>query len=756
MNTQSMAMGGKKAERLQRALKKAVAQVIEGKLGPVDPQTARRLMLGTVGDAFHALSVLANNNGHAASALEFADCALASDAACPEFHIARGRALKPLQRLDDAASSYRSALRLRPSSAEAWVSLGIVLRLQGRLDEAADCQRKALAIRPDFPEALINLANVLVSRVTNMVGNSMTAEELREAEKILRRVVGLAPTHVDAMHNLGLVLKLTGRYHEAAEWFNRALGQASGRVDSCVEFAELLQRELRPDLARDLLARWLGHHGSHPAVEILLSECHAALGETEDALRVLDGVAAANAQQSGVKERLRKAIVETKRGRDMKSMRALYWYRAAVDARPEYMEVVCSYLLSMCYEEEDPAALLSEHQRRIAPALSVVPTNDLPPLLPLPAEGRRLRIGYLSFDFKSHSVAFFLESLFERHDRERFEVHAYKTNAVGDAMTERLKSLADHWVECIGLSDAEIAQKIRADGIDILVDLCGHTNGSRMGVLQRRPASCQVEYLGYPATTGARCFDFRFTDWVIDGAGDEQYNSEALLRLPQSMFCYRPVPMPEVAALPSIERGYVTFGSFNNLSKVSDATLRMWVDVLHAVPDSRLLLKSQQLTLHGNRQYLIRHFADAGIAEERLLLNSFNPDPQGHLSTYHQVDIGVDTYPYSGATTTCEALCMGVPVVTRVGRTQPSRMSASILGAVGLHDLITQDSEKYVQRVVELASDVSRLAELRAGLRSRVLSSRLSDSAGFARDFEVLLSRAFEAVLARTSEPATA
>jgi predicted O-linked N-acetylglucosamine transferase (SPINDLY family) len=751
-----MAMGGKKADRLQRALKKAVGQAIGGKLGQIDPLAARRLMLAPVGDAFHALSVFANTNGHPVSALEFADCALASDGACPDFHLARGRALKPLQRLDDAASSYRSALRLRPSCAEAWVSLGIVLRLQGRLEEAADCQRKALAIRPDFPEALINLANVLIDRVTDMVGDSMTAEEMREAEKILRRVLGLAPTHVDAMHNLGLVLKLTGRYHEAAEWFNRAMGQASGRVDSCVEFAELLQRELRPDLARDLLVRWIGEHGSHPAVEILLSECHAALGERDEAIRVLDAVTAANQRQSDAKERLRKSIVDTKSGRDLKSMRALDWYRAAVDARPEYMEVVCSYLLSLCYEEEDPAALLSEHQRRIAPALGVVPTNDLPRVLPISAEGRRLRIGYLSFDFKAHSVAFFLESLFEQHDRERFEVYGYKTNAVGDAMTERLKSLADHWVECIGLSDAEIAQKILADGIDILVDLCGHTNGSRMGVLQRRPAPCQVEYLGYPATTGATCFDFRFTDWVIDRAGDEQYNSEALLRLPQTMFCYRPLPMPEVAALPAMERGYVTFGSFNNLCKVSDATLRMWADVLHAVPGSRLLLKSQQLTLHGNRQYLIHFFADAGISEERLLLNSFNPDPHGHLSTYHQVDIGVDTYPYSGATTTCEALCMGVPVVTRVGRTQPSRMSASILGAVGLHDLITQDAEQYVQRVAELASDISRLAELRAGLRSRVVSSRLSDSAGFARDFEVLLSRAFEAVLARSSELATA
>ncbi|MEY8688788.1 MAG: tetratricopeptide repeat protein [Leptothrix sp. (in: b-proteobacteria)] len=726
-------------------------------------QTLRRLLKRQPGiaDAHRLLSVLAESQARPADALRHAQVAVAQAPGRADIHVAHGRALKASGRLDDAAGAYLRALRLRSDYAEAHVSLGIVRRLQGRLDDAIEQQRQALRLRADFPEALNNLGNALAERIAQAVDGQFTAEDLREAEQLQRRALALAPGNANAMRSLALVLKLTGRYQEAVELFNRALGAEPARIDTCIQFAELLQLNTHHDLARNLLLRWLGEHGgplaggSGSGVGIeptvlsvamsLLVESLVQLGEADIAVLWLNRIDAISPGSPTARHHRGRVMQQRWEG-DVDVYQSMAMFRQAIDARPDYLEAVCSYLMTRSYVECDPAVNLAEHRLRIAPVLAAVPTAAPAATASIPAAPRRadarIRIGYVSHDFKRHSVAYFMEAVLASHDRSRFELVGYKTHAADDEVTLRLRDLFDVWVESNHLSDAQLADRVRADRIDVLIDLNGLTSGTRIGLFQRRPAPCQLTYLGYPTTTGADCFDGRLSDVVIDPAGpvdSQAHNSEPLLRLPQSMFCYRPGPAPTVSPLPALRAGAVTFGSFNNLYKANERTLSLWRDVLRAVPGSRLLLKAQSLGTHSNREHLLQRFATLGIEPQRLTFLPWNPDVQAHLEAYNHVDIGLDTTPFNGATTTCESLWMGVPVLTLAGRTHPSRMGASILGAAGLADWVTHSEADYVARAVAAVSDLSRLAALRADLREQLSASRLLDGAGFTRDYEALL-----------------
>jgi predicted O-linked N-acetylglucosamine transferase (SPINDLY family) len=325
----------------------------------------------------------------------------------------------------------------------------------------------------------------------------------------------------------------------------------------------------------------------------------------------------------------------------------------------------------------------------------------------------------------------------EHYDRERFEVHCYATNGAVDEVSERLRARVDGWVQAERLTDEELAARVRADGIDILVDLAGHTSGNRLLAFARRAAPVQVTWLGYPTTTGLSAMDYRITDWEVDPAGYEAFNAERPLRLPGSYFCYRPYERaPQVAPLPALRSGTVTFGSFNNFAKVSPAVLALWAQVLQAVPGSRLLLKARSLADAQVRQALLERLGAQGIEGERIDLRGWEAEVGGQLALYGEVDIGLDTWPYNGATTTCEALWMGVPVVSLSGATHASRMGRSILKAAGLAHCVADTPEAYVRAAVALAGDLDALARLRAGLRERLRASPLTDEIAFTRNLE--------------------
>jgi len=348
---------------------------------------------------------------------------------------------------------------------------------------------------------------------------------------------------------------------------------------------------------------------------------------------------------------------------------------------------------------------------------------------------RRLRLGYVSPDFRRHSVSYFFEPILAAHDRDRFEVYCYAEVSPGDEVTQRLKVLADGWVTTVGMSDAALAQRIHADHIDILIDLAGHTGGNRLGAFTYKPAPIQATYLGYFTTTGLESMDYWISDEVMTPEDTVEQSTETIWRLGRSCVVYRPPATAPAVAERSAD-GAVTFGSFSDLSKVSPVAVERWAEILKQVPGSRLLLKAKQLSDEGERRKWQERFVAQGIGAERLELRSRTESLEAHLEMYGEVDIALDSMPRTGGTTTAEALYMGVPVISLAGERFIERLSASMLEAVGLDELVATSSEDYIGKAIELAGDGARRTRLRHDLRGRMEASGLCDAAGLTRSLE--------------------
>jgi predicted O-linked N-acetylglucosamine transferase (SPINDLY family) len=357
-----------------------------------------------------------------------------------------------------------------------------------------------------------------------------------------------------------------------------------------------------------------------------------------------------------------------------------------------------------------------------------------------PLAGRRLRIGYASPDFCSHSCSYFLVPLLAGHDRAAVDLFAYSDVADPDGVTAAFRNLVPNWRETFGLDDAAFCAAVRNDGIDVLVDCAGHTRGNRLGAFAQRPAPVQFTWLGYPDTTGLACFDARLVDAVSDPPGDsDDAASEPLARLGGGFLAYMPPPFaPPLAPPPIAKLGVPTFGSFNNLPKISDASVALWACVLRAVPEAQLAVKAMGLGEASAQARLAARFAASGIDPARVVPIPFDSAVQSHIARYSGIDIALDTTPYNGTTTTCEALWMGVPVVTLAGRRHAARVGASLLTQIGAEDWIAGDCDAFARIAAGLARDPPALAAIRADLRRRMLASPLCDGARLARQIEVL------------------
>jgi len=349
---------------------------------------------------------------------------------------------------------------------------------------------------------------------------------------------------------------------------------------------------------------------------------------------------------------------------------------------------------------------------------------------------RRLRIGYVSPNLSRHSVGYFIEPVLRNHDRNSFEVFCYYNHALADDVTRRMREAADGWREVAAIDDDAVARMVREDRIDILIDLAGHSKGNRLGVFARRAAPVQLTWLGYPDTTGLAAIDSRITDHTADPApAAELRHSERLLRIESGFLSYLP-PADAPPVKPRAPGAAVVFSSFNSLAKVNAQSLRLWGRILAGVPGSRLVLKSSVLGFPDTVDRLLDAFERAGIDPAQVDLQGWISGRQQHLEAYHDVDIALDTFPYNGTTTTCEALWMGVPVITQAGEVHMSRVGASILHCVGLDELIARDDEQYVRCAIDLARDAGARAALRAQMRARLAASPLLDHAGFTRQLE--------------------
>jgi protein O-GlcNAc transferase len=430
--------------------------------------------------------------------------------------------------------------------------------------------------------------------------------------------------------------------------------------------------------------------------------------------------------------------------------------RTACRLNPSHLQAQSSHIIALHSSDRKSPEEIDAATRQWAARFSLEhPASTRPTVSAGADHPERLRVGFVSGDFRTHSVAHFFEPILGARDRGAFSYVLYSNNSVQDDVTQRLRSYADDWREIWRLTDDALIELIRNDRIDILVDLSGHTASNRLAVFARRAAPVQVSYLGYPSSTGLATMDYRITDAVADPpVPADAWHCERLLRLPDTQWCFRPFGTPATPGpLPAREAGFVTFGSFNNLTKASDTLLACWVQILLGLPTSRLRLtrvRSAQRAAEINAL-----FERSGVAPERIECVPWADDPP-YGQQFTGIDIALDNYPYNGVTTTCETLYVGVPVVSLYGRNGVSRSGLSLLGALGLAELAASTPEQYVEIAVALGSDLARLERLRASLRARFEQSSLRDEKTFAENFEKLLRTAREDHLERILIPPSA
>jgi predicted O-linked N-acetylglucosamine transferase (SPINDLY family) len=554
----------------------------------------------------------------------------------------------------------------------------------GQLREAEHHYRLALARRPDYAEALNNLGNVLFA-----LGRAT------EAEQCYRRTLELRPGSGVIYGNLGKALAGLGRDSEAEHSMRTAIELQPDYAEAHNDLGKLLQQRGLLDAAEQSYRRACMLNPALGAAHFNLGNLLFSFGRIEDAERS---------------------------------------YRRAAELDPGHAEAQRNLLYMLNYVPgKHPAEIFAEHREF---ARRFVPVVQAPPHANSRIPGRRLRIGYVSGDLRDHAVAFFIEPVLAKHDRGAFEIFCYYNFPRTDSVTERLKSHAVHWRDVIQLDDQTLAAMVRHDQIDILVDLSGHTVYNRLLLFGQKPAPIQATWLGYLNTSGLDAMDYRITDAHATPAGRlDGFHVEKLVRLPDSQWCYRPPrDCPDVAPPPCTTQGQVTFASFANLSKISDQTIALWGRLLKRVPGSQLLVTSAILASIPDR-YLDR-FLHHGIAAERIRFLGYLPLPD-YLALHREADIILDTFPYSGGTTSCHALWMGVPVVALAGDTATSRGCASLLHTVGLNELVAETEEQYLDIAATLASDSGRLAVLRAEMRARMRASPLMDERRFTRNLEL-------------------
>jgi protein O-GlcNAc transferase len=422
--------------------------------------------------------------------------------------------------------------------------------------------------------------------------------------------------------------------------------------------------------------------------------------------------------------------------------RRIALFAKAAELDPEHLLARSNLAFSWNYScSATPTEVFAAHQR-VGEWLEsrARPPFELPTELPTrePPRGRRIRLAYLSSDFRQHSVAHFILPVLAQHDRGRFEVFVYHNHPREDALTREAQQSAEHFLNVAKLDDARLARRIAADGIDVLVDLNGLTGSHRLELLAQRVAPVQLSWIGYPNTTGLTQVDFRLVDELTDPSpAAASLSTETLLRLDAPFLCFQPpASIPQVSPPPFLENGFVTFGSFNALPKLNPDLLRLWASILHEVPGSRLLVKNLGMDFARPRQQISSILEGHGILSERLLFEGKTDAQFDHLQHHARADISLDSFPYHGTTTSCESLLMGVPVVTRAGGEHRSRVGLSLLSALGLESLVAKDENSVITIAVSLANDPVRLQRLRSGLRNTLLGSRLCDAAVLTRNLE--------------------
>lgn len=600
-------------------------------------------------------------------------------------------------------NQYSSAIKIcqdilekAPEFTDAWYLLGNIYYQQNKISLAIEAYQKILSQDPERTDILNNLSILFIKQ-----------NKYKLALDNLHKIIKIKPDYVEAYNNLGQLYQDLNQPQQAQIYLEQAILLQPEYGTAYYNLGNVYKSLNRLSLAISYYQKALKYTSDHLDTYNNLGNTYLNCGEVSMALSCYHKILQLTSNKNNL-------ISPTILKSEQNLLFALH-YNNQVSGKNIYQQhwqwgQKYQSLIKPVYKR-DPNSITSAH---------------------------KIKIGYVSHDLKQHSVSYFLRELLKNHDQEHFLITCYAANNKLDKVTEKLKSLVDEWRDISSLSYQEAAELIYRDRIDILVDLGGHTDHNRLLIFAYKPAPIQVTYLGYPNTTGLSRIDYRFTDNYCDPRGKtEKFHTETLVRLPQSFLCYQPSLYSEINPIIPFQRNqYITFGSFNNLAKVSEKVISYWGKILQQVPQSKLFLKSKALEDTEVCDRIFQLFAQQEINRERLILKGWLKNNQDHLAAYNEVDIALDTYPYHGTTTTCEALYMGVPVITLAGKVHVSRVGVSLLSNVGLSEFIANNSEEYIDQAIKLANNSQKLSQLRNNLRPRMHNSPLMNGKQVTKDIE--------------------
>lgn len=550
-----------------------------------------------------------------------------------------------------------------------------------------------------------------------------------KAAEYLKKSLDLKPGDPSVLYNYGVAARDSGDLETAAAAFEKSLINDPSNTRTLDCLADVYMGLVLLDKAAETFRRSLSVNAKQPETHSNLGSVYLAQGELSKSEQCFREALSLNPNLN-IFDNLGSVLVS--QGRYQESIAA---YRAGLSRYPKNFRVFSNLLLTLNYTNDVSQEDMSEEHRKFGyvfedPLNYITHDNN-------PRDVKELRIGYYSPDFREHSVAYFIEPIIEHHNKAKFKTYAYYPSKFEDAVTKRLKLVFNEWRDVYGMSADEIAHTIKSDGIDIMVDLAGHTSNNCLLAFAKKPAPVQVTYLGYPNTTGLKAIQYRITDNIVDPAGQGRYYTEELCRLPGCFLTYKPdANSPEVSEPPASNNGYVTFGSFNNLSKINDRVIESWCKILKASHGSRLLIKNPSLTDLQTRQVYLDKFIQSGIDGDRISLLGHVPTRSEHLALYANIDVALDTFPYNGTTTTCEALWMGVPVITLKGVNHASRVTTSLLEAIKRPEWTADTVDEYVFLAADMAADIEKLKTYRSNQRQRMSQSSLCDSVSFVSGLE--------------------
>ncbi len=669
--------------------------------------------------AYENLATTLVGQGRGAEAIDCYRRAMQRNPGASQFHFGLGVLYHNARQFEEAAASYREVLRLNPRMAIAHVNLGTALKELGRFDEVLTCYREALAIDPNLAAAHYNIG--LAARDQG---------QIEEAMRAYRETLRLEPDHIKALVNYGNLLERQGQLDEALARYRRVVQVQPELPLGHFSCANVYRTKKTPAEAIAAYQEAIRLKPDYGDAYNNLAVIYIDLMQPDAAEKCCRKGLECAPKQAALYSNLATALLLEGRLDE-----ALEARRQAVSMRPDNPSEHSNLVYDMNFVPAmPPETIFAEHlewaKRHAEPLASQAAphSGDRDP-------NRRIRVGYVSAFFRTHAVNYFTEPILVAHDHGEFEVYCYSDVLQPDEATQRIKAAVDVWRDVYAMSDAELAEVVRRDKIDILVDLTGHIGTNRLPLFARKPAPVQVTYIGYQNTTGMSAMDYRLTDAHADPPGEtDRYYTEKLVRLPRAFFCYRPPDdSPDVTPLGALGQGHVTFGSFNKFVKVTLPVIEAWLRILARVPEARLFVLAHRGGFAQNRLHVAA--ASKGIDPTRIELF----DRQGHVDYMKLVartDIALDPFPFNGHTTTCDALWMGVPVVTLAGAMYASRYGGSALVNLGLESWIARSVDEYVDIAARAAGDLDALARLRAELRPRMADSPLLDFAGFTRNLE--------------------